>query len=519
VKVPGAGFLRRREPVERVLVLPAEARRQESAATLVAQFKWHGFAGSMLIAIGAFGCGWVSQASGIGDAPGLERIRSSPALTFTSKLVLLVGVAVMLEAWLRLGHHVRTHRVSSPTVLNRLLWWWSAPLLFAPVLFSRDVYSYIAQSRLLPNGINPYLYGTGVFDTYFTDGADWMWKTAPAPYGPVWMGLSSVVYKTTGAQPIAALMAFRLLALAGVVLIAIYLPRLARCCGVDPAKAIWLGVLNPLVFMHFLSGAHNDSLMLGLLVAGITYAMERRPLVAVVLVTLAGAIKAPALLGLAFTGIAWAGPTASFGRRAKYWVASATIALGVFVLLNLATGLDFGWATSLGTPGRVKTWLSPMTALGMLTGNLADLVGLGYRVEGAVVFWRDVGTLLTIAIVARLVLTGHRRSPARGLALALLVVVTLGPVVQPWYMLWPLVALAGAGLSRGQTRAAVLITTGFVIYSLANSGSTVPTYVFLSDGIAAMVSVAVVVGLLISSRRARAILLDDARPQAEVVYT
>lgn len=518
MKVRGARFLRRRDPVDRVLVLPAEAPVEESAASLVAQFKWHGFAGSMLIAIGGYGCGWVSQASGIGNAPGLERIRSSPGLTFASKLVVLVGVAILLEAWLRLGHHVRTHKVTTPTLLTRLAWWWSAPLLLAPVLFSRDVYSYIAQSRLLPNGINPYLYGTGVFDTYFVDGADWMWKTAPAPYGPLWMGLSSVVYKATGAQPIAALMAFRLLALVGVVLVAIYLPRLARCCGVDPAKAIWLGLLNPLVFMHFVSSAHNDALMLGLLVAGITYSMERRPMLAVVLVSLAGAVKAPALVGLAFTGLAWAGPQASFRRRTKYWLASAAIAVGIFVALNMATGLDFGWTSTLGTPGKVKTWLSPMTGLGMLTGNLADLVGLGYQVEGAVAFWRAVGTVATLAIALWLILTGQRRSPARGLALTLLAMVMLGPVVQPWYFLWPLVALAGSGLTRGQTRAAVLFTTGFVVYSLANSGSTVPTYVFLSDGIAAMVSVAIVLGLLITSRRSRAILLEDARPQAEAVY-
>ena len=517
MKVRGASILRRRGPLDRVVVLPDDPLIEESAASLVTQFKWHGFAGSLLMAIGAYGCGWVSQASGIGDAPGLEHIRSSPALTFISKLVVLVGVAVLLEAWLRLGHHVRTHRITGPTALSRLVWWWSAPLLFAPVLFSRDVYSYIAQSRLLPGGINPYLYGTGVFDSYFTDGADWMWKTSPAPYGPLWMGLSSVVYDTTHAQPIAALLAFRLLAIVGVVLMAIYLPRLARCCGVDPAKAIWLGVLNPLVFMHFVSSAHNDALMLGLLIAGITYGMERRPVLAVLLVTLAGAVKAPALVGLAFTGLAWAGPDASWLRRAKCWLASAAGAVGIFLVLNVATRLDFGWASSLGTPGKVRTWLSPMTGLGMLTGNLADLLGLGYRVDGAAVFWRDVGTALTIALVLRLILTGHRRTPARGLALALLVVVMLGPVVQPWYLLWALVALAGAGLSRGQTRTAVLASTGFVVYSLANSGSTVPTYVFLSDGIAAMLSVAIVVGLLIASRRSRAILLDDARPQSEAV--
>ena len=500
-----------------MVILPATQPTAdvESAADLVAQFKWHGFGGSVLIAIGAYGCGWVSQASGIGDAPGLEQIRSSPGLTFISKLVVLVGVAILVQAWLRLGHHVRTHHVTGPTALSRLVWWWSTPLLLAPVLFSRDVYSYIAQSRLLPAGINPYLYGTGVFDSYFTDGADYMWKTSPAPYGPFWMGLSSLVYKLTHAQPIAALLAFRVLAMVGVLLMAIYLPRLARCCGANPAKAIWLGVLNPLVFLHFVSSAHNDALMLGLLIAGITLAMERRPVAAVVLVTLAGAIKAPALVGLAFVGIAWAGSEASFVRRAKYWSACIAIGLAIFVGLNLVTGLDFGWVSSLGTPGKVRTWLSPMTGLGMLTGNLTDLVGLGYRVDGAVAFWRGVGSVLTVLIVLRLVLTGHHRSAARGLALSLLAIVMLGPVVQPWYLLWPLAALAGAGLARGQTRAAVLVSTGFVVYSIANSGATVPTYVFLSDGIAALISVGMVVGLLIASKRSRAILLEDARPQAE----
>ena len=85
----------------------------------------------------------------------------------------------MLEAWLRLGHHVRTHRVTTPTVLTRLVWWWAAPLLFAPVLFSRDVYSYIAQSRLMADGNDPY--SGGVLPTYFVDGVDPMWRRPRPP--------------------------------------------------------------------------------------------------------------------------------------------------------------------------------------------------------------------------------------------------------------------------------------------------------------------------------------------------
>lgn len=507
--LPGRRLFRRSGGTERVIVLPEARSRSVDAATLVRQFAWSGFLGSVLICIGAFGCGWVSIASGVGSWPVVSTVRSHPDLLFASKLVVVVGVGLLLQAWLRLGHHIRTHRVEHPRVLNRLVVWWGAPLLVAPVLFSRDVYSYIAQSRLLPHGIDPYQYGTGVFDTFFTDGADWMWKSAPAPYGPLWMGLSSLVYKLTGAAAIPSLLLFRLLALVGVALIVVFLPRLARACGADEAKAVWIGVLNPLIFLHFIEAAHNDALMVGLLVAGITLAMERRPLAALVLVSLAGAIKAPALLGLPFVGLAWAGPGAALGRRVKLWVVCAAVALGVFLVLDLVTGLGFGWASSLSTPGMVRSWLSPMTALGMITGNLLYAFHLGYHVDGAVEAWRDVGTLATLVVITWLVLTGHRRSPVRGLGLSLLALVMLGPVMQTWYLLWALVVLAGAGLSRSETRAAVLLSTGFVVYSMASSGSTVPTYAYISSGFATLISIGVVLALLAASRRSRALLLED----------
>jgi alpha-1,6-mannosyltransferase len=254
--------------------------------------------------------------------------------------------------------------------------------------------------------------------------------------------------------------------------------------------------------------------MVGLLVAGMTYAMEKRPLVGLVLVSLAGAVKAPALLGLPFVGIAWAGPGSTFWRRLRKWVVSGLVALGVFVLLNLVTGLNFGWLSSLGTPGQVRTWLSPTTALGMTTGNLLDAVGLGYRVDGAVDAWRDIGALVTVAILVYLVLTGHKRSPARGLGLSLLTLVLLGPVVQTWYLLWGLVILAGAGLTRNGTRAAVLVSVGFTVFAVANAGSTVPTNIFLADGPVTLISVAVVAALLLGSRYTRNVLLEDALPSA-----
>ena len=67
-------------------------------------------------------------------------------------------------------------------------------------------------------------------------------------------------------------MLLRLLSVAGVALIAYCIPKLARSYGRDPGPAFVLAVLNPLVLLTLVGGAHNDAIMVGLLVAGITAA-------------------------------------------------------------------------------------------------------------------------------------------------------------------------------------------------------------------------------------------------------
>jgi alpha-1,6-mannosyltransferase len=145
----------------------------------------------------------------------------------------------------------------------------------------------------------------------------------------------------------------------------------------------------------------------------------------------------------------------------------------------------------------------------MITGDVMNLFGFGSNVDSAINAWRLVGTVLDAFVLLWLVLTGQRRSPVRGIGLALLAVVAFGPVVQPWYVLWALVLLAAAGLSRRGTRIAVLLCTGLVIYSIASSGATIPTYLFMSEGVATLISLGIVALMLTTSRRARAVLLDD----------
>jgi hypothetical protein len=62
------------------------------------------------------------------------------------------------------------------------------------------------------------------------------------------------------------------------------------------------------------------------------------------------------------------------------------------------------------------------------------------------------GTLLAVAVALGVWIGARRIGAVRALGLALLALVVLGPVVQPWYLLWalvPLAAVAGERLAVG----------------------------------------------------------------------
>jgi hypothetical protein len=246
------------------------------------------------------------------------------------------------------------------------------------------------------------------------------------------------------------------------VLTAVALPVLARACGVAPQRALWLGLANPLGLLHGVAGAHNDALMVGLLVAGAAVAVSgtsaRRLAAAGALVALAGLVKAPALGALPFLVLAVPGARAQL-RRGLALAAGAVVA---GALVHLAAGLGLGWLGALQA-GRARLSLfSPTTGLGTLLGSLAqDPEPVREAVLAAGV---AVALLLSGALLVR---TARRPGPASavsGLGLALLAVVVLSPTVLPWYVLWavvPLAAVAGprAAAGLGAACAVLCLTT------------------------------------------------------------
>jgi hypothetical protein len=392
---------------------------------------------------------------------------------------------------------------------------WCAPLMLAVPLFSRDVYSYFAQGKLVAAGFDPYASaGVSSVPGWAQDGVDPMWAEAPPPYGPFFLMIERGIATLVGPSPFAAALLFRVVAVAGVALMAYYLPRLAFLHGIDPSKALWLGVLNPLVLMHFVAGIHNDALMVGLVIMGLTLAAEQRAPAGLVMIGLATAVKPIALLAVPFVGLLWAGRRARWPRRIAAWAGSGAISLGTVLVLGLMIGVGIGWTSALSTPGSVRTWLSPPTAVGMTLGGIASLLGHPDLLDTAVAVCRAVAMLAAVVFITFLCVRPEGRSPVRSAALAFAAVVVLGPVVQVWYLLWALPLVAATGLRRPwHLRAIILGTAAFVVYGLAESSATADALIELQDGVAVVVALAAIAVVVLASPRERELVLGDQYAQ------
>lgn len=485
------------------------ARRAETWPDFLVRYGLPGFLGTALVTVGALGVGWLPLDTVVDSWPLVEILRdNSPGLVL-SRLMIFAGVAILLQTWLVTGFDLLSGQRWDAWRMSALVGVWSLPLLISPPLFSRDVYSYFGQGRVVLEGYDPYTTGVSVLPGWFTFGADPMWGETPTPYGPFFLLLAKGVANFSGDQAFLAALAFRLIAVLGLGLMAAAVPKVAEQHGIDPAKALWLAVLNPLVIMHFVAGAHNDALMVGLIMAGFAIAIERYALIGAATIALAASVKPIALLALPFIGLIRSGTSATLVRRIWDWFLVLVAAAATFALTALSIGVGLGWVNTLSAPGSVKTWLSPPTALGMLSGGILEALGLAGSNDGAVAFFRTIGLLASLLIIAYLCLWPRGRSATRGAALAFGAVVILGPVIQPWYLLWVLPLFAVTGLSATQLRWTILLTAAFAVHGMIESSATSDTVFEITDLLAIAVSVAAVGLLLLASPRERRLFLKD----------
>ncbi|MCP2312074.1 polyprenol phosphomannose-dependent alpha 1,6 mannosyltransferase MptB [Kitasatospora paracochleata] len=442
--------------------------------------RWLGLAGSLALAAGSLRSGALPVAADARPVPG----HAGPALLLTG-----LGTVLLVAAWLLLGRALaRTGRAAPVGVrwLAVTLAWWAGPLLAAAPLFSRDVYSYLAQGAMLDAGLDVYAHGPADLGGPEAAQVPDVWLRTPAPYGPLFLALARTARAVAGpgvvgsgvvgSDVVGGVLALRALALAGTVALVVLLPRLARACGVPPAAALWLGALNPLVLLHLIGGAHNDAVLLPLLVGGLLAARRGQVVGAAALVTLAALVKAPAVLAL--PAVAWlavpqeaaegGGPrrTAVDLVRAAGTVAVAAVATTVLVTALAGTG--YGWVAALGTPVSAGSW-SPVSSLGRAA---AAVFAAGDPAVTALVQRLGLGGAATVAVLlARRVARGRIGAVhATGLALAALVL--LGPALRPWYALWAVVLIAAAAPLGDRTRSWTAAACAVLAFAVVPDGFT-----------------------------------------------
>ncbi len=377
------------------------------------------------------------------------------------------GIAVLCVAWLGLGRRLGE---AGGRGLLLIAGAWLLPVALGPALFSHDAYSYLAQGTVLHLGENPYRTAPAVLADqghgHVLAAVSPFWRHVTAPYGPLFLGLMSMIVAVTGSHLVAGILLVRGLELVGVALIAYYLPRLAQAMGADPARAIWLVLLSPLLLLELIAAGHNDVLMAGLLLAGVTVALHGRPMLGIALCAVAATFKVPALAGVAFIVVAWAREERTATARAQLVLSAVLVTGAVLAAVSLATGLGFSWVSGslFSSPARVRLAITPSTGIGFTLASLLQDAGLAVNPRSLEAALAGVTTALTGGLGLWLLYRVRIRTLAFALGILLLAAAVGGPAAWPWYLSWGAVLLAGsAGPQRSRALVVASVVSVFLI--------------------------------------------------------
>jgi alpha-1,6-mannosyltransferase len=166
-----------------------------------------------------------------------------------------------------------------------------AIVFVGPILLSTDVFSYIAYARMgVEHGLNPYTHGPIAIThdpVYHYVGPDW--KKVATAYGPLYtlisypFGLLGVTGAVWGMKLLAMLASAATLALTW---------RCAQVRGRNPVTALLIVGANPLYVIYALGGAHNDLLMMALMMAAVALTFAGRDAPAAATVVAGALVKA-----------------------------------------------------------------------------------------------------------------------------------------------------------------------------------------------------------------------------------
>lgn len=491
--------------------------------------RWVGTVGSLLIGLGGLGAGALPVVGNpFGELPFGQLMGR---MLVSSSAMVFIGVGLIVIAWLLLavmaGTPLLFHRLSAhppqhllkPAQVWSIFFSWTLPILVTAPLFTQDIYSYIANGSIVVQGLDPYSAGPVQLlgaDDPLARSVPFIWANSPSPYGPVALGIAAVISIITNDSIVAAVILHRITSLLGVVAAGWAITALAKRCRFHPATALWLGILNPLTILHLIGGIHNESLMLGFVLVGMELVLRGidkleastslsmstawpgwlLTFLGGTLISAAGMVKVTGFIGLGFAGMALARflfrrtsmkQWLSISAAAGYFLSVLILSIGAF---TLASGIGLGWVTGQGGAATIRSWLSISTDVGVASGFMGMMLGLGDHTEAILSVTRAAGVLAAAAFMVRMLFATFRgvMHPIGGLGVSTLILVILFPVVHPWYILWAIFPLA-AWANRWFFRYAV------VIYSAVMSFVVLPRGLGLPPGTIAQIYLSAALGL------------------------
>lgn len=438
-------------------------------------FVWLGFLGTALVAWGSTHPEY--SFSQVWESPTIMALGALVPIP-VNRVMIGVGTALLSWAWWR----QRPTRTVTPPPAGWVLALWCLPLLLAPPVLSNDAVLYADLGWMRLQGLNPYEVGLAGGGGPFAPQVDPLWAGNAVAYPPLAILVQAAVVGVTGAHPFWSIAAMRIPVLLSLAMMAWTLPRIARLVGVSPRGAtyssrpaplvetsrggavpaprvvVWLGLLNPLVVLHFVGGAHNDAPMVAVTLLAI-YLVLRVPttwmslLAAPALVGVAMALKQQGGLAvIAVAGLPVAAQLVVLPLRGRLWLlgrrtaVAATVTVTTFVAICLGTGLGFGWVGGLDLMGKAPT-PAPLALISKGIATVAAWNGGDYEAVLAVAGL--VGTAALLVVLGWVVIRFADR-PLAAVAWGSLAVAVLGQALHPWYLPWSLALLALVPLTRLQ---------------------------------------------------------------------
>lgn len=492
--------------------------------------RWIGTVGALMIGLGGLGAGALPV---VGNPfGGLPFGQLMGRMLVTSSALVLIGVGLIVIAWVLMapmaGNQLRASSCTPRHSITRTQVWgtffaWTLPIIATAPLFTQDIYSYIANGSIVVQGMDPYSAGPVQLlgaDNDLARSVPFIWANSPSPYGPVALGIAGIISVITSDSIVAAVILHRVASILGVIAAGWAISRLAVRCRVAPSSALWLGILNPLSILHLIGGIHNESIMLGFALVGMELALRGIDKLQAstslsmssawpawlliigggVLISAAGMVKVTGFTGLGFAGMALARFFAQRLNLKPYLAISSAAGILLAVLLatiaafTVLSGIGLGWITGQGGAVSIRSWLSVSSDVGVASGFMGMMLGLGDHTEAILSVTRAVGIVVAAAFMVRMLFATFRgvMHPIGGLGVSTLVLVVLFPVVHPWYILWAIFPLA-AWANRLFFRYAVIIYSAIMSFVVLPRGLGLPAGTVAQIYLTAAVSMAVLV--------------------------